>query len=113
MSVSRGDIVLVNLDPTKGSEIKKTRPAVVIQNDTGNQYSPTTIIAPMTTTLSQYPFVVILRASDEDVDKDSAVQLDQIRTVDIEKRIERTFGQVSDEKMAEIDAALKVSLGLD
>jgi mRNA interferase MazF len=75
MSVSRGDIVLVNLDPTKGSEIKKTRP-VVIENDTGNQYSPTTIVAPMTTTLSQYPFIVILRAIDEDIDKDSAVQLD-------------------------------------
>ncbi|WP_227380636.1 type II toxin-antitoxin system PemK/MazF family toxin [Haladaptatus halobius] len=112
MSVRRGDIVLVQLDPTKGSEIRKTRPAVVVQNDTGNQYSPTTIIAPMTTTISEYPFVVVLRASDEEVEKDSAVQLDQIRTVDVEKRIERTLGQVSDEKMGEIDTALKVSLGL-
>jgi mRNA interferase MazF len=67
----------------------------------------------MTMALSQYPFVGILHANDEDVDKTSAVQLDQIRTIDIEERVEQTFGHVSDEKMAEINAAIKVSLGLD
>ncbi|WP_433632101.1 type II toxin-antitoxin system PemK/MazF family toxin [Halomicrococcus sp. NG-SE-24] len=113
VSVRRGDIVLVGLDPTAGAEMKKTRPAVIIQNDRGNEYSPTTIIAPMTSTLSDYPFVVTLSADIEDVTKDSAVLLNQIRTVDIDARIERTLGQVSDEKMDEIDDALKVSLGLD
>lgn len=113
MDVQRGDIVIVELDPTKGSEIRKTRPAVVIQNDTGNRYSPTTIVAPMTTTLSDYPFVVALSADSEDVEEDSAVQLDQIRTLDVEQRIREKVGRVSDAKMTEIDRALKVSLGLD
>ena len=86
---------------------------MVVQNDTGNRYSPTTIVAPMTTTLSDYPFVVTLSADSEDVEEDSVVQLDQIRTLDIDQCIREKVGRVSDAKMAEIDTALKVSLGLD
>lgn len=67
----------------------------------------------MTTTLSDYPFVVILEADTEGVDEDSAVQLDQIRTLDIDERSQTKLGRVSGAKMAEIDMALKVSLGLN
>lgn len=113
MKVRRGDLVLVDLDPTKGGEIQKTRPAVVIQNDVGNEHSTTTIVAPVTSTYRGYPFEVELEADEEDVEKDSSVLLDQIRTVSVEHRVRRKRGCVSDGKMREVDEAIKLSLGVD
>lgn len=113
MKLRRGDLVLVDLDPTRGDEIQKTRPAVVIQNDVGNEHSTTTIVAPMTSTYRGYPFEVELETDEEDVEKDSSVLLDQIRTVSIEHRVLRKLGQVSGAKMREIDEAIKLSLGID
>ena len=113
MKVSRGDIVLTNLDPVKGSEQGKTRPTLVLQNDTGNRHSPTTIIAPLTSSYTQiYPTDVELKAANEDVDKDSKVMLNQIATVDIESRVEKKLGEISSSKMREVDEAIKISLGL-
>lgn len=118
MNISRGDIVEVDLggptaDDTRGGEIYKERPAVVIQNDIGNQHSPTTIIAPISGGQSTYPFQVNLPASTPGLRKDSFVMLDQIRTVDIRKRISRQLGRVRDPpKLDEIDDAIRVSLGL-
>lgn len=110
----RGDIVLVDLDPTKGSEQGKTRPAVVIQNDTGNKYSPTTIVAPMTSSYKKvYPINVEVRSEETDVEKDSVILLNQIVTVDTEARIIKKFGTLSQKKMEEVNDALKLSLGLD
>lgn len=113
MNVRRGDLVLTDLDPTKGGEIQKTRPAVVIQNDTGNQHSITTIVAPVTSTYRGYPFEVELEAEEEDVEKDSSVLLDQIRTVSIEHRVLRKLGCIRSRTMEEIDEAILFSLGLD
>jgi mRNA interferase MazF len=113
MNVRRGDLVLVDLDPTKGDEIQKTRPAVVIQNDVGNEHSTTTIVAPVTSTCRGYPFEVELEAHDEDVEKDSSVLLDQIRTISIEHRVLQKLGRISGAKMREIDEAIKLSLGID
>lgn len=116
MEVRRGDIVIVELNPTKGSEQRGTdRPCVVIQNDIGNQYSPTTIIAPFTTPYDPddvYPFEVEIRASNTALDRDSVADLSQIRVVDIEKRVRKNIGSVPEEKMAHIDSAIKDSLGL-
>lgn len=118
MNISRGDIVDVDLggptdDDTRGGEIYKERPAVVIQNDIGNRHSSTTIIAPISGGKSNYPFQVNLPASTHGLRTDSYVMLDQIRTVDIQSRITRQLGRISDPgMMTDIDDAIRVSLGL-
>ncbi|WP_254545944.1 type II toxin-antitoxin system PemK/MazF family toxin [Halomarina pelagica] len=111
----RGDVVLVALDPTVGSEQAGTRPAVVVQNDTGNRFSPTTIVAPVTTRYEpgKFPFQVELLAAEEPVDRDTAVQCDQIRTVSVEDRVLERFGRLSPEAMDRVDDAIRISLGLD
>lgn len=116
VEVRRGDIVIVGLDPTKGSEQRgANRPCVVIQNDVGNQYSPTTIVAPFTTQYDPddvYPFEVEVPSSSTALNDDSVADLSQIRVIDIDKRVKRNVGSVPAEKMADIDSALKASLGL-
>lgn len=99
-----------------GSEQHGTnRPCIVIQNDVGNQYSPTTIVAPFTTKYDPddiYPFEVEIPSSNTALECDSVADLSQIRVVDIEKRVQHNIGPVPDEKMAEIDSAIEDSLGL-
>ncbi|WEL20771.1 Toxin-antitoxin addiction module toxin componentMazF (an endoRNAse) [Halorhabdus sp. BNX81] len=101
------------LDPAEGHEMKKTRPAVVVQNDVGNANASTTIVAPATGTYRGYPFEVLVEANDSPFEKDSSVRLDQIRVVSIEKRIHSVLGSLDTGTMVEIDDALKLSLGLD
>lgn len=114
LKLKRGDIVLVNLDPKKGSEQGKTRPALVIQNDTGNKYSPTTIIAPLTSSyVKVYPVNVEVKKEGSNLEKDSVVLLNQIFTVDIDERIIKKISTLSDEKIEEVDEAVKISLGID
>lgn len=116
MTLSRGDIVEVDLGgpsdtDARGGEIYKQRPAVVIQNDIGNQYSSTTIIAPISGGRSSYPFQVNLPAATAGLSKASHVMLDQIRTVDIQARISQQLGRINDpQKMHAIDEAIRVSL---
>ena len=117
MSIQRGDVVRVDLggkhdDDTRGSEIYKPRRSVVIQNDVGNQNSPTTIIAPISDGHTGYPFHVNLPGSMPELNKDSHVQLDQIRTVDINARITNTYGSLSQSQMESVDEAIRISLGL-
>ncbi len=112
-AIRRGDIFLVNLDPVKGSEQGKTRPCVVIQNDLGNQYSPVTIIACITSKMGgkEYPTNVFIAAKETGLDFDSLVILNQIRTVD-KSRLVKKLGSVPQAKMLEVDAALRISLEL-
>jgi mRNA interferase MazF len=115
VSVQRGDIVIAELSPTKGSEQAGTRPCVVVQNDTGNKYSPTTIVAPCTTRYDPedlYPVEVELRASRCDLKDDSVVNCSQLRTVDIDARITGRVGTVPPDRMEDIDEALHISLSL-
>lgn len=116
MQVRRGDIVTVGLNPTKGSEQQETsRPCIVIQNDVGNQYAPTTIIAPFTkqyTPGDTYPFELEVLASDTALDHDSVADLSQIRVVDIDERVTKNIGSVPSSDMAKIDSAIKDSLGI-
>ena len=111
--VLRGDVVIVRLDPAEGHEMKKTRPAVVVQNDVGNANSSTTIVAPATGTHRGYPFEVLVEADDSPFEKDSSVRLDQIRVVSIQKRIHSVAGSLDADTMVKVDDALKLSLGLD
>lgn len=111
--VKRGDIWLVNLDPTVGHEIKKSRPAVIIQNDLGNKFSPITIVAPITSQNIEkiYPIDVLLAKEGSGLEKDSKILLNQIRAVD-KKRLIKKLGNVDYEAMVRIDNAIKISLGL-
>jgi mRNA interferase MazF len=111
--VRRGDVVIVRLDPAEGHEMKKTRPAVVVQNDIGNRNSSTTIVAPVTGTYREYPFEVFVQADGSALEKDSSVRLDQIRTISVPDRIHTVVGRLDGSTMAEIDEALKLSLGLN
>ncbi len=90
MVVKRFDVFLVNLDPTVGSEIQKTRPCVVISPDEMNRHIATVIVAPMTTTGQPYP----TRVACQFQGKDGQIVLDQIRTVD-KTRLTRRLGQIS------------------
>lgn len=113
LDVRRGAVVIVRLDPTEGRELNKTRPAVVVQNDVGNDNSSTTIIALATGTYRGYPFEVFVEAAGSPFEKDSSVRLDQIRVVSVEKRIHSVVGRLDTETMNAVDEALKLSLGLD
>ncbi len=111
--VRRGDVVIVRLDPAEGHEMKKIRPAVVVQNDIGNRNSSTTIVAPVTGTYHEYPFEVFVEADGSPLEKDSSIRLDQIRTVSVSKRIHSVAGSLDGPTMGEVDEALQLSLGLD
>ena len=113
MSIKRGDVFYVNLDPTKGSEQVGVRPVLVIQNDVGNEYAPTVIIAPFTTKAftKRYPTNVNVPKGIAGLKEDSSVLLSQIRTID-KGRLERRVGHLPSALMQQVDQAIKVSLGL-
>ena len=113
-NVKRGEIYLVSFDPTVGHEIQKTRPALIIQNDIGNRYSPLTIVAAITSKTSPlpYPVEVVLEPSRTNgLDVRSAIRLDQIRTVD-RQRLIRRLGVIDPSTMAKVNQAIQISLGL-
>jgi mRNA interferase MazF len=89
-SVQRFEVLLISLDPTKGSEIKKTRPCLIISPDEMNKYIRTVIIAPMTSTIKNYP----TRVTTSFQGKKGQIVLDQIRTVD-KSRLIKSLGTIS------------------
>src|ERR1022692_2519978 len=103
----RGDVFLVNFDPTVGSEIQKTRPALIIQNDIGNRFSPITIVAAITSLDGdkRYPTEVLLPATEGGLEQPSAVLLNQLRSID-RQRLIRKLGSLDEQRMEEIAAAL-------
>lgn len=114
MDVVRGDVVEVNLDPTVGTEIKKTRPCVVVQNDIGNKYSRRTIIVPATGAehvAKPFPIHVLVAAGEGGFSKPSVVLCDQIRAVD-KSRLVRALGCLAPPTIDKLNAALKISLAL-
>jgi mRNA interferase MazF len=110
----RGEIYLTAFDPTVGREIKKTRPALIIQNDIGNRHGDLTIIAAITSKVSPilYPVEVIVTPSSANGLKVlSAILLDQVRTVDRQRLIKR-LGVLDSSIMRRVDEAIQISLGL-
>jgi mRNA interferase MazF len=101
MVVKRFDVYLVNLDPTVGSEIKKTRPCLVISPDEMNRWIRTVIVAPMTKKGLEYPARVVCTFQG----KDGQVVLDQIRTVD-KSRLVRGLGRIDPETQSEVLGSL-------
>lgn len=109
----RGDIFLADLDPVFGSEQGGTRPVVILQNDTGNFYSPTLIVAPMTSHVwkkAGFPTHSYVAAR-EGLEQPSIVMLEQITTID-KGRLRGYLGQLNKEEMWGIDYKIKISLGL-
>jgi len=109
----RGQVYLVSFDPTVGSEIKKTRPALVIQNDIANRYSPITVVAAITSKVSGklFPTEVLVPKGEGGLSVDSVALLNQIRSID-KQRLLKKLGGVRPETLRRVDRALLVSVGL-
>lgn len=102
MELKQYQIVLVNLDPTIGSEIKKTRPCVIISPDEMNKHLRTIIVAPMTTTSRKYPSRIEVKHDQ----KIGWIVIDQIRTID-KKRIIKILGRLSQPEIKEVKSVIK------
>jgi len=113
----RGDIVAVSLDPVRGSEADKTRPAVVVSNDAANTAATrlgrgVITVVPVTSSVARvYPFQVLLLASQTGLSRDSKAQAEQVRSVAVE-RIGRILGRLPGSVMTEVEQALRVHLDL-
>ena len=108
----RGEIWTVDLEPVVGSEQGKARPALIIQNDIGNLYSPVLIVAALTSgEEARYDVQVAVKAPEGGLHHNSVVLLNQIRTID-KRRVGRYWGRLSAGTMRQVDEAIKISLGL-
>ena len=113
MLVRRGDIFYADLNPVVGSEQGGIRPVLVVQNDVGNKYSPTAIVAAITSQIdkAKLPSHVELKSADYGLEKDSVILLEQLRTID-KRRLKEKITFLDQDIMEKIDEALKISLGL-
>ena len=113
MMIKRGDIYYADLRPVVGSEQGGVRPVLIIQNDAGNRHSPTVICAAITSRMNKakLPTHVELSAAECDITKDSVVLLEQIRTIDKKRLLER-MGKLDEDVMSRVDEAIAVSFGL-
>ncbi len=113
MIVKRGDIFYADLSPVLGSEQGGVRPVLVVQNDIGNKFSPTVIIAAITSQINKakLPTHLEITAEDYGLSKDSVILLEQIRTID-KKRLRERIGRLDDEQMGKVSEALSISLGM-
>lgn len=102
MELNQYNIVLVNLDPTIGSEIQKTRPCVIISPNEMNKYLSTIVIVPMTSNLNKYPIRVYVNYDN----KKGMIAIDQIRTID-KKRIVKYLGKLSKTEIKATKAVIK------
>jgi len=110
-SPRRGEIWLVNFTPGRGSEQLGMRPALVIQNDVGNQYAATTIVAAITSTVKIYPVTVPLKKGEAGLNQPSMVNLAQILMID-KSRLQRRLRALSAETVDRVDTAIRTSLDL-
>ena len=114
LKFQRGDIYFVRLDSSTGSEQNGTRPAVILQNDVGNRYAPTLIVATVTsrTEKKKYQPTHVLIAHNTAFEKPSVVQLEQIFTID-KSRVQRFLGRLTQDEMQEIEKGVVSSLDLN
>ena len=107
----RGEIFLVNLDPTIGAEVKKIRPAVIVQNNIFNQYSPLVMVCPITSTITPGETKVLVESPEGGLECDSVILTQQIRCID-KTRLVKRLGKLHAETIKRIDTALKIVQGL-
>ncbi|MED0714597.1 type II toxin-antitoxin system endoribonuclease NdoA [Aeribacillus composti] len=113
MIVKRGDVYFADLSPVVGSEQGGVRPVLIIQNDIGNRFSPTVIVAAITAQIqkAKLPTHVEIDAEKYGFERDSVILLEQIRTID-KQRLTDKITHLDDEMMDKVDDALQISLGL-
>ncbi|MBE7030204.1 MAG: type II toxin-antitoxin system PemK/MazF family toxin [Ruminococcaceae bacterium] len=113
MIVKRGDIFYADLSPVVGSEQGGVRPVLVVQNDIGNKYSPTVIIAAITSQINKAKLPTHIEVHGEEcgLSKDSVILLEQIRTID-KKRLKERIGHLDEGQMHAVDEAIAVSFSL-
>ncbi|MGB9866380.1 MAG: type II toxin-antitoxin system PemK/MazF family toxin [Bacillota bacterium] len=113
MNVRRGDVFYADLSPVIGSEQGGVRPVLVVQNDVGNRFSPTTIVAAITSRISKakLPTHVELPSVVSGLGKDSVVLLEQLRTID-KRRLKERVAHLDGELMFKVNTAIEISLGL-
>ena len=125
MRISRGEIYWVEFDPVKGSEQGGLRPAVVLQNDVGNRFSPTTVVAAITRTIppKPYPFVVIIESEESGLPDRSVVNCSQLATIQTSgrgsrlrpvpgERDVRPIGRLGRESLERMGSALRYNLAI-
>ena len=112
--IKRGELYYADLSPVVGSEQGGIRPILIVQNDTGNKYSPTIIAAAVTSKLdkARLPTHIELSAKEFGLPKDSVILLEQIRTLD-KKRLKERIGELDSSKMQKVNVALLISLGFE
>ena len=107
----RGEIWLVNWNPARGSEQAGRRPALVIQNDIGNEKAPTTIVAAISSSVRIYPMNVQVNPPEGGLDHPSIIKTSQILTIS-KQRLEKRLGRLSKDRLNDVDRAIKLSLAL-
>jgi mRNA interferase MazF len=112
--IKRGEIYFAQLNPVVGSEQGGIRPVLVVQNDIGNQYSPTTIILAITSQINKakLPTHVELKAEQYGMERDSVILTEQIRTID-KTRLKQRIAVLNEETMKKVEKALTTSLALN
>jgi mRNA interferase MazF len=113
LEVKRGYIFFADLSPVVGSEQGGFRPVLIVQNDVGNKYSPTVIVAAITSQIAKakLPTHVEIEAGTHGLDKDSVILLEQVRTID-KQRLQDKLTELDEKIMHKVNQALKISLGL-
>ncbi|MGI6751239.1 MAG: type II toxin-antitoxin system PemK/MazF family toxin [Anaerovoracaceae bacterium] len=113
MIVKKGEIYFADLSPVVGSEQGGIRPVLIVQNDIGNKYSPTVIVAAVTSQINKakLPTHVEVGAKGHGLSKDSVILLEQLRTID-KRRLRERIGRIEEEGLVQIDEALAISLGI-
>lgn len=113
VNVKRGDIFFADLSPVVGSEQGGLRPVLIVQNNVGNHYSPTVIVAAITSRITKpkMPTHVGMKGGRDGLERDSVILLEQVRTID-KQRLRDRIGALPVDKMRAVDNALNTSLGL-
>ena len=112
-SIKRGEVFLVNFDPTVGAEARKTRPALVVSNDMNNAYSPIISISPITSNVTRvYSFEVEIPSGTAGLNARSKVMVNQTRAVD-KIRLVKTMGHLTEEIMIQVNQALMLHYDLE
>lgn len=114
MSIKKGDLYFADLSPVMGSEQGGIRPVLVVQNDVGNKFSPTIIVAAITSRRNKadLPTHVEIEADGNVLSKNSVILLEQLRTID-KRRLKERIGTIDKTRIPEVNEALSVSLGID
>lgn len=108
----RGEVYLVSLEPVVGSEIGKSRPALVVSNNINNEFADTITVIPITSKLSKiYPFEVFVKSGEAGVSQDSKIKCNQVRTID-KKRLIKYLGTLESQKLKEVEKAILIQLGM-